>query len=72
MSIFFKFINFLNLGKNYPDMKDITVLTNKTLKDNKAYVGYYSSLNMIVVSWKGTISIQNWLEDFDYFKTKYP
>lgn len=43
--------------KNYPDMKDITVLTNKTLKDNKAYVGYYSSLNMIVVSWKGTISI---------------
>jgi len=27
---------------------------------------------MIVISWKGTISIRNWLEDFDFFKTKYP
>lgn len=27
---------------------------------------------MIVSVWKGTISIRNWIEDFDFFKTKYP
>lgn len=42
---------------NYPHMTNITILTNKLFKDNKAYVGYYTTLNMIVVSWKGTISI---------------
>jgi hypothetical protein len=36
------------------------------------YVGYYPEDNAIVIAWKGTITIRNWLEDFDFIKIKYP
>ncbi|KRX00049.1 hypothetical protein PPERSA_07246 [Pseudocohnilembus persalinus] len=39
---------------------------------NKGFTGYYEPLDAIIISWKGTIKIRQWLEDFDYFKTAYP
>lgn len=53
-------------------MKDVKVISNGIIKKNTAFLGYYEPLDMIVISWKGTIYISNWLEDFDFFLTTYP
>jgi len=58
--------------KTYPHMTDVTVVHNGILKNNQMFVGYYTSTNSIIIAWKGTITIRNWLEDFDFFKVKYP
>ena len=36
------------------------------------YVGYSSSLDRIVVIFRGTEDIKNWIEDFSYKQVEYP
>ncbi|KRX00063.1 hypothetical protein PPERSA_07260 [Pseudocohnilembus persalinus] len=57
--------------KKYQGMQEITVIQSAN-KVNKGFTGYYEPLDAIIISWKGTIKIRQWLEDFDYFKTAYP
>ena len=42
------------------------------LSQNQVYTGYDRKNNMIIVSFKGTTTVANIIEDFHYFFTKYP
>lgn len=53
-------------------MEDIHILKNSYFDDNHAFIGYYPMNDIIVIVFKGTISIRNWLEDFNGIMTKYP
>ena len=35
-------------------------------------MGYLKSLNSIIISWRGTVDIRNWLEDFSFYQVGYP
>lgn len=34
-------------------------------------MGYISSLNAILISWRGTVDIKNWIEDFTFYQIPY-
>ena len=36
-----------------------------------AYIGYSPSKNLIVISYRGSANIQNWIEDFTFDKIPY-
>lgn len=52
-------------------MTDIITLENGKIYDNHAYMGYRPSRNAIIMVFKGTLSIRNWLEDFDILPIDY-
>lgn len=61
-----------NVCSNFPNM---TAKSFKSAKnDGNGYVGYDAAANEIVVAFSGTdpLSIRNWLDDLNFFKTKYP
>lgn len=45
---------------------------NDTAHDTQGYVGYDSSKSAIVVSFRGSESIQNWISNLDAILTDYP
>lgn len=57
---------------NYPHLNDIVTFTGEEEGDNHAFMGYYPSINSIIISFRGTESIINWEEDFDFTLANYP
>jgi hypothetical protein len=58
--------------KKYPHVTAVS-FHGKT-NDANGFVGYDSDANEIIVSFSGTnpLSIQNWIDDLDFFQTAYP
>lgn len=58
--------------KNFPSMNATTF--HGKFSDANGFVGYDSQANQIVVAFAGTdpLSIQNWIDDLNYFQTDYP
>ncbi len=61
-----------NACKDYPNVKATTFHGDRT--DANGYVGYDADANEILIAFSGTdpFSIQNWIDDLDFFKTPYP
>jgi hypothetical protein len=61
-----------NACGNFPNM---TAKSFKSgLNDGNGFVGYDGTANEIVVAFSGTdpLSIRNWIDDLNFFKTAYP
>eukprot|EP01040_Poterioochromonas_malhamensis_P010694 gene10694-11650_t len=58
--------------KSYPHVTATSV--HGKSNDANGFVGYDSDANEIIVSFSGTnpLSIQNWIDDLDFFQTAYP
>lgn len=54
----------------YPDMKDISVFYSST-GDNQGFVGFNEKTNLVVMAFRGSSSIENWMENIDLIKTNY-
>jgi len=54
-----------------PSITNVTVVYNDTA-DCQGFVGYDASSNDIVMSFRGSSNLWNWLEDFDFFFKDYP
>jgi len=51
-------------------MKDISVFYNKT-HSSQGFSAYNPDDNNIIVSFRGTHDIKNWISDLDFIKTTY-
>jgi predicted lipase len=58
--------------KTYPHVTAISF--HGYINDANGYVGYDSEANEIIIAFSGTnpLSIQNWIDDLDFFQTPYP
>lgn len=54
----------------YPDMKDISVFYSSD-GDNQGFVGFNEKTNLVVMVFRGSSSIENWMENIDLIKTSY-
>jgi hypothetical protein len=52
------------------DFTDITFVYNDTLQA-RGFVGYHAQSNRIIQSYRGTKTLLNWLEDFDFKKVPF-
>lgn len=52
-------------------MEEITVIQSSN-KVNQGFVSYYPADDAILISWKGTLKIRQWIEDFDFIFEDYP
>jgi hypothetical protein len=50
---------------NFKPMSDVT-------QKNFGYTGYNSKLNEIVVAYRGSHNLENWISDINFIKTPYP
>lgn len=57
-------------GKSIP-MTD-TFYIEQSITKAAGYVGYHTTNNQIVLSFRGTSNIQNWIEDANFEKIAYP
>mmetsp|Transcript_4564 Transcript_4564/g.9255 ORF Transcript_4564/g.9255 Transcript_4564/m.9255 type:complete len:188 (+) Transcript_4564:66-629(+) len=57
---------------NFPNMTAKSF--KSSLNDGNGFVGYDGTANEIVVAFSGTdpLSIRNWIDDLNFFKTNYP
>jgi hypothetical protein len=62
-----------NSCKEYPHVT-ATTFHGVGRTDANGFVGYDADANEIIVSFSGTdpLSIANWIDDLDFFKTPYP
>ena len=51
---------------------DFNVSTVYVKDDLQVFIGYDEDGDQIVVSFRGSSNIEDWLDDLDYFKTDYP
>lgn len=54
----------------FPGVTDV-LTAQVELKASTAWAGYDAPKNRIVVAFRGTVDIQGWIEDFDFFQTQY-
>ncbi len=59
-----------DLATFYPDMKDISVFYNPN-GDNQGFVGFNEKTNLVVMVFRGSASIENWIENIDLIKTTF-
>lgn len=57
-------------GKDLPDFGEVSHVNN-ALTLAACYVGYDRAKDMIIVSFRGSANVQNWIEDFIFEKTSY-
>ena len=55
--------------KHY-ELTDVKAFTNSSLK-MQGFVGYSSSNKAIIVAFRGSSNIKNWIDDFDFFQIPY-
>jgi len=55
----------------HPNFKLFQVYDNQSL-DSQAYSGYDPDTNRIVVAFRGSYNIRNWISDFTFVKVPYP
>jgi len=62
-----------NACKQYPNVV-ATTFHGEGRTDANGYVGYDKDANEIIIAFSGTdpLSIENWIDDLDFFKTGYP
>jgi len=53
-----------------PKVSDISIIESNGVYGTYGYVG--ASANEILVSFRGSQTIDNWIHDFEFFKTPYP
>lgn len=51
-------------------MTDVAYIKGKVFWAN-AFIGYESEKNQIIVSFRGSANLQNWIEDFTFDKVPY-
>ena len=54
----------------YPEISDIHVFYNSS-GSNLGYVAYNPNSDLVFMSFAGTHDLENWLQDFDFFKINY-
>ena len=61
-----------NACKSFPHVTAVSV--HGKSNDANGFVGYDADANEVIVSFSGTnpLSIQNWIDDLDFFQTPYP
>ncbi|CUE81955.1 lipase, putative [Bodo saltans] len=57
--------------QNISGMKDVRVFHNETT-GGQAYVGFNEVSNTLVVTFRGSVDIQNWINNLDFFFIDYP
>lgn len=54
----------------FPGVTNITT-AQVELDASSAYVAYNPQQNQIIYAFRGTVDLQGWIEDFDFFQTQY-
>lgn len=54
-----------------PGMVDVGVVDN-ALTGAQAFVGYNTRTHMVVMTFRGSVNIPNWINNLDFFYTPYP
>jgi hypothetical protein len=57
--------------QNISGMTQVRVFHNETT-GGQAYVGFNDVSNTLVVTFRGSVDIQNWINNLDFFFTEYP
>ena len=55
----------------HPGMQSVSVFTNSSI-ESQGFTGYDSNMNAVIVAFRGSSNIPNWISDLNFFKTSYP